>query len=167
MPVKILYPLLEIIVAIIVLVYIPERIFRLFGLLLKDRDKGKFFAFVRENVMGLLIGIAISFAALFLIGDTLENVLHRAIRNGFAAVQQMLGVDPATVCVNRVQSEQRWTGSTFVNEAAKFNIGSHYSLTERQKVLAEGNLLLLFERGLKSPDDVYEKALRLHCGKST
>lgn len=115
--------------------------------------------------MGLFIGLAVSIGALILIGDTLENVLLRTIRNSLAAGQRLLGIDPVTICVNKARSAHRWSAKSFADEATTFNILRHSSLNGRQQILAQGNNILLFERGYGVIDNIYDMALLRHCKK--
>ena len=163
---KILYPLLEIIITFIVLIYIPNKLFNFTKLLFnKNNRKNQLFIFIKENILGLFIGVAITIIFSSVVGSSLETIIVRSVRNAIHQTQRVLGWDEMSICITGTKREFGWSADSFAQELREFNMLEHSTLSKRQVVLSEGQTSLLVHRDYSDRSELLQRSLERYCEK--
>ncbi|MEL1266348.1 hypothetical protein [Pseudoxanthomonas putridarboris] len=158
---KFYLPLIEILLSFLLLYFVPEGVFRL----LKRRfdiKKSPITKFMVENLRGFLFGTAVALSFLFAFGVSYEDFTANSVRSAADGFRRMLGVDALSICVGRAKEEFRYTPEGFAEAASSFDRLGPTTYTERQLLLARGNMLLLVGDP-STPEELYERALAEYC----
>lgn len=161
---KILYPLIEIAVAFIVLIYIPNKIFNVIKLVLNvNADRSQIFIFIKENIFGFAAGLFIAVGFIQLTGSSLEEVVVGSVRNVIQQAQRIIGWDEITICKENVKRIYGWNADTYAEEVSRFNILEYDTMNERHLILSEGQKSLLFHRDYADRKGLYDKSIHRFC----
>lgn len=158
---KFYLPLIEIVFSFLLLYFVPEGLFQILKRRF-DLKKGPVRRFIVENVRGFLFGTAVALSFLFAFGISYEDFTANSVRGATDAFRRMLGVDATSICVKRAKEAFRYTPESFLEEASGFNLLGPTTYTDRQHLLARGNMLLVLG-GDSTPEALYEHALVEYC----
>ncbi|WP_298578317.1 hypothetical protein [uncultured Luteimonas sp.] len=159
---KLYLPLLEILVAFLLIYLVPEGLFRVLERRMRSQPS-RLRKFVMENVRGFLFGSAVALSFLFAFGVSYEDFAADSVRGAADAARRMVGIDALTICKRRAKEEFRYTPESFMEAASRFSLLESRTLDRRGVLLARGNILLVSPWPINSPEEFYEAALTEFC----
>ena len=159
---KLYLPLLEILVAFLLIYLVPEGLFRVLERRMRSQPS-RLRKFVMENVRGFLFGSAVALSFLFAFGVSYEDFAADSVRGAADAARRMVGIDALTICKRRAKEEFRYTPESFMEAASRFSLLESRTLDRRGVLLARGNILLVSPWPIDSPEQFYEAALTEFC----
>lgn len=154
-------PILEIVVAFAALYFLPEGIIRIYQRFF-NYTEGTLSKFFLENLRGYFFGTSIALSCFFAFGISPEDFFANSIRSTANFARSSVGMDAMAICVRRAKEQFRYDPDTFSQEASSFNVLAFSTLTPRQSLLAEGQIILL-TGSHNSLEDILEDSYRNYC----